>query len=532
MKPQQAEGQLRDLITAQTPIIQIVSYEVHRIHGYLIRLSQEFNRKLYIWNIVDGVRCWDKEEHTFVLEQEEARTIEAVCDFFDELESDSILLIEDIQHLLCSDNMVLIKRLRNLSISMPKGRTLVLSQPVAQLPLELEKEVHVLILDYPTIPDLRAIYNKVCRKYNYYQVGTQSPPEPSRELIEAALGLTIMEAEKAFSLAYVKSRQLTSAEVPEIIKEKEQVIKKSGYLEYYHPRECFSDVGGLGQLKRWLEKRRRGFDPNASRFGLTYPRGILLLGIPGTGKSLTAKAVGSQWQFPLLKLDMGKIFGGYVGESERNIRNALQIAESISPCVLWIDEIEKGLAGSASSGSSDGGTAARVLGTFLTWMQEKEKPVFVLATANNIEQLPPELLRKGRVDEIFFVDLPSLCEREEIIGIHLDKVGRKAKDFDCQQLAELSRGFSGAELAEALQEALYQAYDVGEEVTTKHIAEAIKRTYPLSRTMGVEIDRLRKWCQAKAVMASDAAPEELLPIDKDTPRLKQEIYNNAFAPND
>lgn len=532
MKYQQEEQQLRDLIAAHTPIIQIISYEVHRIHAYLISVSMLFGRQLYIWNIVDGVRRWDSDERTFILEKEETTNIEAACDFFDELEQDSIFLVEDIQHQLCSDNMKLIKKLRNLAISMPTGRTLVLSQPIPQLPLELEKEVHVLTLDYPTVSDLRAIYNKVCRKYNYYQVGTQIPLEPSRELIEAALGLTIMEAEKAFSLAYVKSGQLTSAEVPEIIKEKEQVIKKSGYLEYYHPSECFSDVGGLGQLKRWLEKRRRGFDPEASRFGLTYPRGILLLGIPGTGKSLTAKAIGSQWQFPLLKLDIGKIFGGYVGESEHNIRNALQIAESISPCVLWIDEIEKGLSGSASSGSSDGGTAARVLGTFLTWMQEKQKPVFVLATANNIEQLPPELLRKGRVDEIFFVDLPSLSEREEIIGIHLHKVGRKAKNFDCQQLAELSHGFSGAELAEALQEALYQSYDAGEEVTTKHIAEAIKRTYPLSRTMSVDITKLRKWCQAKTVMASDTKPEDLLPIDRDIPRLKQETYNNAFAFND
>lgn len=528
MLNKQPENQLYDLLAAHTPIIQIVSYEVHRIHGALIRLSQRFERKLYIWNVVDGVRLWQDQDNSFVSKDEEATSLEKAWEFFDELDVDSIFLMEDIQHYLVSENVKAIKKLRNLAINMPQGRTLVLSQPIQQLPLELEKEVHVLNFDYPTVSDLKAIYKKVCDKYKYYDIVTQAPPEPPSELIEAALGLTIMEAEKAFSLAYVKSRQLTEHEVPEVIKEKEQVIKKSGYLEYYHPSERFSDVGGLGQLKRWLEKRRRGFDPEASRFGLTYPRGILLLGIPGTGKSLTAKAVGSQWKFPLLKLDMGKIFGGYVGESERNIRNALQIAESISPCVLWIDEIEKGLAGSASSGSSDGGTTARILGTFLTWMQEKQKPVFVLATANRIDQLPPELLRKGRVDEIFFVDLPSRSEREEIIRIHLHKIRRDFKNYDCQYLADLSQGFSGAELAEALQEALYQAYDAGDEVKTEHIAEAIKHTYPLSRTMREEISELRKWCQAKAVMASDTEPEALLPMDKDTPRLKQESYNNPF----
>lgn len=522
--------QLQNLLAAHTPIIQIISYEVHRIHADLVWLAEEFERPLYVWNIVDGIRRWNSQASNFEAEDDGTR-IEDAIQFFDELEGDAIFLMEDIHHQLASENMKLIKTLRNWAINMPKGRALILSQPIPQLPLELEKEVHVLTLDYPTISDLKSIYDKVCRKYGYFQIGTKNPPEPETELIEAALGLTIMEAEKAFSLAYVKTNQLTSAEIPEIIKEKEQVIKKSGFLEYHHPSERFSDVGGLGNLKRWLEKRRRGFDSDAGQFGLSYPRGILLLGIPGTGKSLTAKAVGSQWKFPLLKLDMGKIFGSYVGDSERNIRNALQIAESISPCVLWIDEIEKGLAGSTSSGSSDGGTTARVLGTFLTWMQEKQKPVFVLATANDISQLPPELLRKGRVDEIFFVDLPSLSEREEIIGIHLNKIGRNAKKFDCRQLAELSRGFSGAELAEALQEALYQAYDAGREVTTEHIAEAIMHTYPLSRTMSGTIANMRKWCQAKAVMASDTEPEELPEIEKSTPRLKQETYNNPFINN-
>lgn len=529
MSSERPEDELLSLVKARVPIIQIVSYEVHRVHALLIGLANSCARKLYVWDVVRGIRHWDPDTKQFVI-NEEGVDLEQAMEFFKELRERAIFLIEDQQEVLCSVNMKTIKTiktLRNLALDMPEERTLIFSQPVPQLPIELEKEVHVMTLPYPTAEDIMAIHRKVCNQYKYFMPGTEESPRPSAALLEAALGLTIIEVERAFSLAYVKKGQLTDEEIPLIIREKEQVIKKSGYLEYYHPSEEFSDVGGLGNLKRWLEKRRRGFEPDAKRFGLTYPRGILLLGIPGTGKSLTAKAVGSQWKFPLLKLDMGKIFAGFIGESERNIRNALQIAESLSPCVLWIDEIEKGLSGSASSGSTDGGTTSRVLGSFLTWMQEKQKPVFVLATANDVSQLPPELLRKGRVDEIFFVDLPTAQEREEIIGIHLKKVRRSPDKFDCRHLAEVSKGFSGAELAEAIQEALYQAFDAGEDLNTYYIEEAIKHTYPLSRTMGEHIKRLREWCKAKAVLASESAPEELA-LDKQTPRLAQESYNNPF----
>jgi ATP-dependent 26S proteasome regulatory subunit len=400
----------------------------------------------------------------------------------------------------------------------------VFSQPFRQLSKELEKEVHILELPYPSFEDIKAIYNKVCKEYDI-----KNASEPDSDLIEAALGLTIMEAEKAFSLAYIESGNLSSAEVPLVIREKENVIKKSGYLEYYHPKETMTDVGGLTNLKDWLIKRGRGFDKGAKDFGLTYPRGILLLGIPGTGKSLTAKAIGNEWHFPLLRLDMGKIFGGIVGESERNIREALNIAEAIAPSIVWIDEIEKGMSGISSSGSTDGGTTARVLGTFLTWMQEKTKPVFVVATANDISQLPPELLRKGRVDEIFFVDLPTEKEREEIIKIHLKKKNRKPKDFNTKELAKKSKGFSGAELEEVVKEALFQAYDKEREVNDEDILEAIDKTFPLSRTMHETIEKMRKWAKSRAVSASTDEPEKLdKEQDKELPKLKQETYNNPF----
>jgi SpoVK/Ycf46/Vps4 family AAA+-type ATPase len=319
-------------------------------------------------------------------------------------------------------------------------------------------------------------------------------------------------------------------EVPFVIREKENVIKKSGYLEYFHPEEEMRDVGGLDMLKDWLGKRGRAFDKGAADFGLIYPRSILLLGIPGTGKSLIAKAIGNLWHFPLLRLDMGKIFGGIVGESEKNIRGALNIAEAIAPSILWIDEIEKAMAGAASSGRSDGGTTSRVLGTFLTWMQEKTKPVFVVATANDISQLPPELLRKGRMDEIFFVDLPTQTEREEIIKIHLQKKKRNLDDYDIGKLAQKSKGFSGAELEEVVKEALFQAYDAGRQLRDEDMLGAISKTFPLAKTMYEPINDMWQWAKSRAVAASKEPPE---PFDEwqndNTPKLQQESYANPFV---
>ena len=515
------ESELKNLIEANVKLIQIISYETLRIHAMLIKASKELKRPLFVWNRIEGLKKWNSDERKFEAEDADIEMPDAVIDYFKE-QNNLILLLEDFYPDLTEDKPRMIKTVRNIALENSEGKTLVFSQPFLQLPKELEKDVHIIELPYPNFEDIKAIYNNVCEKYSI------DDTDPDPELIESALGLTIMEAEKAFSLAYIENRRLTGAEVPLVIREKENVIKKSGFLEYYHPKETMNDVGGLENLKNWLKKRGRGFDKGAKDFGLTYPKGILLLGIPGTGKSLTAKAVGNLWHFPLLRLDMGKIFGGIVGESENNIREALKIAEAIAPSILWIDEIEKGMSGISSSGSSDGGTTARVLGTFLTWMQEKTKPVFVVATANDISQLPPELLRKGRVDEIFFVDLPSEKERKEIIEIHLRRKGREPENFDTLQLAKESKGFSGAELEEAVKEALFQAYDDEKEVTTEHISSAIKKTYPLSSTMHETIGKMRKWAKSRAVAASEEKPEELENQNKDVPKLKQETYNNPF----
>jgi len=521
-----SEKDLLNLIKANTKIIQVISYETLLIHAHLVGAARELDRELYMWNRIEGIKKWDMDKGIFITEDENARQPDRPFAFFTE-HNNIILWLEDFHPNLTDNQPDSIKRLRIAAMDgdeKSKTKTLVLSQPFRVLPKELEKEVHIMELPYPSSEDLEVIFKQVCETYNI-----PVPNEPDHELIAAALGLTIMEAKKAFSLAYIEGGKLTSAEVPLIIREKENVIKKSGYLEYFHPKEEMQDVGGLDTLKEWLERRGRAFDKGASDFGLIYPRGILLLGIPGTGKSLTAKAIGNLWHFPLLRLDMGKIFGGVVGESEKNIRGALNIAEAIAPSILWIDEIEKAMSGAASSGRSDGGTTSRVLGTFLTWMQEKEKPVFVVATANDISQLPPELLRKGRVDEIFFVDLPTQKEREEIIKIHLKKKKRDPEDYDIPKLAEESKGFSGAELEEVVKEALFQAYDLEHELKDEDMFAAIKRTFPLARTMHEQIDDMRKWAKSRTVPASSEQPEHLdSEKDKNIPQLKQERYNNPF----
>lgn len=513
---------LVNAIKANIKIIQIISYEQLRIHGFIAKTSLELKQNFYLWNRTDGVRKWNSEKKSFS-DQEDIPPTQILEYFLEDMENNSILLLEDFYPDFTDDKPSNIGLLRKIALLKPANKTLILSQPFRAIPRELEKDVLIIDVPYPSAEDITIIYKDVCKKYALTQ------REPDSELIDAALGLTIMEAERAFSMAVVEDNELTKRQIPIIIKEKEQIIKKSGFLEYYHPNQTLKDVGGLANLKQWLTKRGHGFTKEAKDFGLDTPRGILLLGIPGTGKSLTAKAIGNEWKFPLLKLDMGKIFGGIVGESEKNIRQALQIAEALAPSVLWIDEIEKGLSGMGSSGNTDGGTTARVLGTFLTWMQEKTKPVFVVATANNIAELPPELLRKGRVDEIFFVDLPTEQERKEILSIHLAKKERNPDKFDLRALSQESKGFSGAELEEVIKEALFQSYDMGEKLETKHISEAIKRTYPLSKTMREMIENMRKWAKSRAVFASDQEPE---PMDKDVdvevPKLKQEEIHNPF----
>jgi SpoVK/Ycf46/Vps4 family AAA+-type ATPase len=255
-------------------------------------------------------------------------------------------------------------------------------------------------------------------------------------------------------------------------------------------------------LKDWLVKRRSAFSSRARDFGLPLPKGILLIGVPGTGKSLTAKAVGALWGMPLLRLDVGKIFGGLVGSSEENIRTVIKTAEAVAPAILWIDELEKGFSGTGSSGQTDGGTTSRVFASFITWLQEKQSPVFVIATANNVHQLPPELLRKGRFDEIFFCDLPDREDRRQIIDIHIRKKKRDPGQFDMDKLIEATVDYSGAEIEQAIIAALYDAFDTGNDLSSDGLLNTLKDIVPLAITMREMIDSMREWARTRARPAS------------------------------
>jgi AAA+ superfamily predicted ATPase len=404
-------------------------------------------------------------------------------------------------------------------------KLVVLSTPLAGLPMDLRKEVPTIELDLPGVDDLRVVLHDAATA-----LGVRASDDEA--LLDAARGLTVMEARLAFGKAAAELGRLDHGAVPLVAQEKERIIKQSEVLEYYPTDARMTDVGGLDQLKEWLDRRGRAFGAGARDFGLDSPKGVLLLGVQGCGKSLLAKAIAATWQFPLLRFDMGKVFGGIVGQSEGNIRTALQVAQALAPCVLWIDEIEKGMAGMGSSDQTDGGTTARVVGTLLTWMQEKRAPVFVVATANRIEMLPPELLRKGRFDEIFFVDLPTRTVREEILSIHLKKKRRNPDDFNIADLVTRSTGFSGAELEEAVREGLYEAFAEGRELRTEHIARAIDNTFPLSRTMREQIDTLRQWARVRARLASGQPPEALPQENPEAnaPRLRQEATRNPFIP--
>jgi SpoVK/Ycf46/Vps4 family AAA+-type ATPase len=375
------------------------------------------------------------------------------------------------------------------------NKTLLILGCRISLPPELDREMAVIEFALPGKDQLGLVLDGIIASAGI----TEIPQEDREKILDAATGLTTMEAENAFALSVVEHGNIMAET---IAREKAQTIKKNGLLEIVETKETLDSIGGLEILKTWLLKRKSGFTQKAKEYGLATPKGVLILGIAGCGKSLCSKVTAKVFGVPLLKLDAGRIFGGLVGQSEGNLRSVIQTAEAIAPCCLWVDELEKGFSGSKSSGASDGGTSSRVLGSFLSWMQEKKAPVFVVATANDVTQLPPELLRKGRWDELFFVDLPSEKERQSIWEIQIRKHGRNPKDFDLVQLARMTQGLTGSEIECAFVEALYQAFDDNQEPTDLTIAQVLNDLVPLSKLMAEQIAGIRNWSKGRARMAS------------------------------
>jgi SpoVK/Ycf46/Vps4 family AAA+-type ATPase len=370
------------------------------------------------------------------------------------------------------------------------NKTILITACMQQLPTELQKDISVLEVDLPDETTLLQVAQGIASS------ASLDPEQiPLQQAAKAAAGLTTTEAEDIMALSIVKTGVLDTNLIAD---EKAKAIAKNQILELIHPKECVDDIGGLDNLKAWLHKRRKAFTDSAVNFGLPTPKGMLILGIPGTGKSLTAKAASQVLAQPILKLDAGKLFAGVVGQSEANLRHAIQIAEAVAPCILWIDEIEKGISGSQSSGNTDGGTSARVFGTLLSWLQEKTSSVFVTATANDVSKLPPELLRRGRFDELFFVDLPNEAERKAIWRIHLNKRNCDVNQFDIVKLSQLTDNFTGSEIEQVVVDALFSAFDSEEELEQVHLQTAISQTIPLSVTMAENTQGLRQWASTRA----------------------------------
>ncbi len=509
---------VRDLATyirAGYPIVTIVSSEEDRaleLIDELLRQKEMWKRprKLFVWSVSRGFVDIDGRP----VAREDTRRPELALAFVAAYSEGALFLFKDFHPYLkdgAPNAPLLIRQLRDLVPEL-KGspRTLLWLSPLLQIPVELQKDVTVVDLPLPAESEYRQVLERLVAQVSSNPTVTVDLDEDAIDaIVKACQGLTRSEAENALAKAIVARQGLTGSDVRSILEEKEQIIRKSGILEYTAVVEDFSGIGGLGQLKAWLRQRNEGFSQKARDFGLPNPRGVMLVGVPGCGKSLSAKAVAAEWQKPLLKFDLGRVFASLVGEAEERMRKALSVAEGVAPCVLWIDEIEKGLAG--IGGSGDSGVATRVFGTLLTWMEEKTQPVFVVATANNISQLPPELLRKGRLDEIFFVDLPTARNRAEILMIHLARRQRTPTDYDIAAIAHATEGFSGAELEEVVINALYEAFSSPErELKTEHLLNAAREIIPLSHSRARDMESLRQWASTNCRMAALAETAEVV----------------------
>lgn len=484
------------LVRARYPVLYILSHEEERIEGLLQGVASSQKKELLTWSAVGGMKKFGAAAGKAPAEPRMHDPIEAIT-HIQQSKASAIYVLKDFHPFLEDPHVV--RRLRETAHEL-RGtyKTIAILSPRLNLPIELEKDVH--LVDFP-LPDLRELvdlFKSVVKSAQEADKNSIKLDNSQAEtMVRAAQGLTLLEAENAFAKSLVDDGVMDAKDVQVVLQEKEQIIRKSGILEFYSADARLAEVGGLKTLKTWLAVRSDAYSKAASDFGLPGPKGLLLLGAPGCGKSLTAKAVSAAWGLPLLKLDFGKVFAGLVGSSEENVRRALKVAEGVAPAILWIDEIEKGLAGGVS-GQGDSGTSARVFGTFLTWMQEKKSQVFVIATANRIEALPPELLRRGRFDEIFFIDLPDEKARQEIFRIHLVKRKRKAETFNLAALAEATDGFSGAELEHCITEGMFTAYHQRRELSDADVLAAARTLVPLSVTYGEELTRIRTWCKNRA----------------------------------
>ena len=485
------------LLRARYSLIYIPTREEERLESVIKEeATRQGNRQVYTWDFVDGYQ--GNPNDTGFGRRNPLQALE----FVEKLHASAptILILRDFHRFL--DDIAISRKLRNLArLLKSQPKNIVILSPNVAIPDDLTEVLTVVEFPLPSTIEIQTEIGKLLAATN-----NSLPNQVLNELVRSAQGLSMERIRRVLSRAIAARGELQSEDVELVLQEKRQTIRQTQILDFIPATEQISDIGGLDNLKDWLLRRGGGFSEKARQYGLPHPRGLLLVGIQGTGKSLTAKAIAHNWHLPLLRLDVGRLFGGLVGESESRTRQMIQVSEALAPCILWIDEIDKAFSGLGSKG--DGGTTSRVFGTFITWMAEKTSPVFVVATANEIQELPPELLRKGRFDEIFFVGLPIQEERKAIFNVHLSRLRpHNIKDYDIERLAYETPDFSGAEIEQTLIEAMHIGFSQNRDFTTDDILEAASQIIPLARTAQEKIEQLRQWASSgRARLASKHNP--------------------------
>jgi len=474
--------------------VAVDTLEEDRLLELLGRVARRLGVPLYTWSRTQGLVREGKDQATY----DTADPFKMLA-HLEAAAAPGVVLLADFHPYL--EDPLLVRKLREVLPAFTNDRrALVLSGHGVRLPPEIGKQGVPYRLSLPDLEEIKTELRKVVRRAaREEQVRIEIGEEEADGMARELQGLTRDEIRRTLRRAMVADGRLTRADIDLIRAAKRESLGQTGLLEFI-PTVEMEPIGGMGALRSWLDKRRNALGEEAREFGLEPPRGVLLMGVQGCGKSLMARNVAAEWGLPLVRLDPGALYDKYVGETERNLRQALDTADSMSPVVLWIDEIEKGFA--RDGGEADGGVSGRLLGTFLTWLQERDSRVFVVATANDVDRLPPELLRKGRFDEIFFVDLPSEAERRDILELHLARRGRDPQRFDLDQLATAAEGFSGSELEQAVVAGLYTAFAEETDLDHETLAAEIESAVPLSVTLAERVDTLRLWARGRAVPAA------------------------------
>ncbi|MEL6139722.1 MAG: AAA family ATPase, partial [Cyanobacteria bacterium J06628_6] len=478
------QDELGLLIRARYPLIYIPTAEEERAEGAIALTAQSLgNRPTYVWDFVDGYSNANPNDAGFG-----RRNPLQALEFIEKLPATAaaIFVLRDFHRFL--DDVAISRKLRNLTrLLKSQAKTIIILSAALEVPSDLSELLTVTEFPLPDVDEIRAQVDQLLQA-----TGSQLSDRVRDDLVRSCQGLSMERIQRVLARGIATHGTFQAEDIDLILEEKRQSIRQTQILDFYPAAEQISDIGGLDNLKDWLLKRGGAFSEQARQYGLPHPRGLLLVGIQGTGKSLTAKAISHHWHLPLLRLDVGRLFAGLVGESESRTRQMIQLAEALAPCVLWIDEIDKAFAG--ADGRGDSGTTSRVFGTFITWLSEKTSPVFVVATANNIQALPPEMLRRGRFDEIFFVGLPSQAEREAIFSVHLSRLRpHNLQAYDLSRLAYETPDFSGAEIEQTIVEAMHIGFSQNRDFTTDDILEAASQLVPLARTAQDQIEALQNW---------------------------------------